>query len=231
MRDVAREMNLSETAFLLPEDGGFRLRWFTPKVEVALCGHATLASAHILWETGALPLDQQARFETLSGKLTAVRSSGWIEMNFPIRPVIAVEPPPGLLAALGIDSPVYVGRYKEIYLIEVPGEAVVREMAPDFAALAQVKLRSLAVTVRGEGGEFDFVSRYFAPSVGVNEDPVTGSVHCMLAPYWAEKLGKLDLLAYQASPRGGVLRVKPRGERVLIEGQAVTVFKADMYSS
>lgn len=228
MVNVAREMNLSETAFLYAEGSGFRLRWFTPKVEVGLCGHATLASAHVLWESGALRADQQAQFETKSGTLTANKSGDWIALNFPARPLTAAEPPAGLLAALGVQAPLYIGRYNEIYLIEVASEDIVRGLSPEFSALAQVKIRSVAVTARGQADEFDFVSRYFAPAVGVNEDPVTGSVHCMLAPYWSGKLGKAEMMAYQASARGGVLRVKPDGERVIIEGQAVTFFKAEM---
>ncbi len=230
MRKMAGEMNLSETAFLLPEGQGFRLRWFTPKKEVALCGHATLASAHILWEEGVLKREQTALFDTLSGRLTATKTGDWIVLDFPVRPIVACEPPASLLEALGTHKIVGVARYKEIYLVEVPREADVRGLTPDFAALLKVQLRSVAVTARAESGEYDIVSRYFAPSVGVNEDPVTGSVHCMLAPYWSEKLGKLELLAYQASERGGELRLRSQGERVIIEGQAVTVFKAEMAS-
>jgi predicted PhzF superfamily epimerase YddE/YHI9 len=187
MKNLAGEMNLSETAFLVREGEVFRLRWFTPKAEVTLCGHATLASAHILWEQGILKPDQQAHFETLSGRLTATRSGEWIELNFPAREVKSVVPPTGLLEALGA-----------------------------------------VVTARAEGGEYDIVSRFFAPAVGVNEDPVTGSAHCALAPYWSEKLGKLELLAYQASGRGGNLQIRLEGERVILAGQAVTVFKAEM---
>ncbi len=228
MRSVAREMNLSETAFLLPEGEHFRLRWFTPKAEVTLCGHATLASAHILWEQGVLPADRQGVFETLSGRLTADRRGEWIALNFPARPVRPVDPPPGLLEGLGIERAGFVGRYREDYLVEVEEEAVVRRLSPDFSALLQVETRGTVVTARADGGEYDFVSRFFAPAVGVNEDPVTGSAHCALTPYWSAKLGKQELTAYQASERGGVLRLSLEGERVVIEGQAVTVFRAEM---
>lgn len=228
MRNVAREMNLSETAFLLPEGDYFRLRWFTPKAEVTLCGHATLASAHILWEQGVLPADRQAAFETLSGRLTAEKRGEWIALDFPGRPVQPVEPPPGLLRGLGIEQAVFVGRYREDYLVEVEDEAVVRGLNPDFSALLQVKTRGTVVTARAGGGEFDFISRFFAPAVGVNEDPVTGSAHCALTPYWSAKLGRQEMTAYQASERGGVLRLRLEGDRVILQGQAVTVFRAEM---
>lgn len=228
MQSVAAEMNLSETAFLLREGEGFRLRWFTPRVEVTLCGHATLASAHILWEQGVLAEEQQAQFETLSGRLTADKRGDWIALNFPARPVAPVEPPPGLLAGLGIERAVFVGRYREDYLLEVEDESIVRGLRPDFSGLLRVETRGVVVTARARGGEFDFVSRFFAPAVGINEDPVTGAAHCALAPYWSAKLGKARLTAYQASERGGVLRLSPEGERVVIEGQAVTVFRVEM---
>ena len=228
MRMIAREMNLSETAFLLPEGQGFRLRWFTPKAEVTLCGHATLASAHILWEQGVLPPDRQAQFETLSGRLTASKSGDWIALDFPSRQVREINPPNGLLEALGVSETVFVGRYREDYLVEVPSADIVRKLAPDFTALLKVETRGTVVTAHGDDGAHDIVSRFFAPAAGVNEDPVTGSAHCALAPYWSEKLGKPALRAYQASERGGELRIRAQGERVILEGQAVTVFKAEM---
>jgi PhzF family phenazine biosynthesis protein len=229
MRDVAAEMNLSETAFLLPEGEVYRLRWFTPKAEVTLCGHATLASAHILWEQGALPKGRQAQFETLSGRLTADRNGDWIALNFPARLTQPVEPPPGLFEALGIERAVFVGRYREDYLVEVEDESLVRGLNPNFSSLLGVETRGTVVTARARGGEFDIVSRFFAPAVGVNEDPVTGSAHCALTPYWSAKLGRAELTACQASARGGVLRLRLAGDRVVIEGQAVTVFKAEMF--
>ncbi len=227
MLGIAREMNLSETAFLLPEGAGYRLRWFTPQVEVTLCGHATLASAHILWEQGLLAPDQTVQFETLSGRLSAFRApDGWIALDFPLREVTPAALPPGLLSALGIEQAQFSGCYREDYLIELPDEEAVRALTPDFARLKTIPTRGVVVTARAQDKAYDFVSRFFAPAVGVDEDPVTGSAHCALAPYWAERLGKASLLAYQASRRGGLLRVSPRNGRVLLEGQAVTIFEA-----
>lgn len=225
LQAVAREMDLSETAFLLRREDGFSLRWFTPMVEVDLCGHATLASAHVLWETGALKAGEQARFHTRCGLLTARRDRGWIELDFPTDPVRPVEPPPALLKALGV-SPAFVGKGR-YYLVEVESEEAVRRLVPDFALLAKV-VRGVAVTSRSSSPEYDFVSRFFAPSVGINEDPVTGSVHCCLGPYWGEKLNKTELTAYQASLRGGVLRLRVGGPRVYIGGQAVTVLRGEL---
>ena len=222
MQLVAREMNLSETAFLDSIEGGFALRWFTPTREVKLCGHATLASAHTLWETGALAPDQPARFHTLSGWLTCRRAGEWIEMDFPALPVETAEPPPGLLPALGAKS-VFVGRAPFHWLVEVADDATLRGLRPDFQRLGELPVQGIIATSRPSAPEFDFVSRYFAPASGVNEDPVTGSAHCALGPYWQAKLGKPDFTAYQASPRGGVVKVGVRGDRVLLTGQAVTV--------
>ncbi len=229
MQSVANEMNLSETAFLLPESDGYRLRWFTPKTEVKLCGHATLASAHILFEQVILPRDATARFYTASGLLTAdyVTETKTIELNFPASAVLASEPPVGLLEALGV-TPVFVGRGGEDYLIEVASAETVRNLAPDFSRLLQVACRDVIVTALSDSTEYDFISRFFAPAVGVNEDPVTGSAHCRLAPYWRHKLGKDRFIAYQASVRGGVLHLAVAGDRVLIGGQAVTVLQGEL---
>ena len=229
MTSVAAEMNLSETAFLLRKGEAFNLRWFTPKREVRLCGHATLASAHVLWETGVLRQDQQACFDTLSGRLTANLRGEWIEMDFPARQQAPAQPPEGLLDALGA-APHYVGlgTQNTVYLLELENEAAVRALQPDFARLAALPVRSVIVTARSSSAEFDIVSRYFAPSVGVNEDPVTGSAHCYLTSYWIERLGKTELTAYQASARGGELRLRRSGERVILCGQAVTVLAGDL---
>jgi PhzF family phenazine biosynthesis protein len=227
MQAVAREMNLSETAFLSRQADGYDLRWFTPAAEVDLCGHATLASAHILWEAGYLKQTEQARFHTRSGLLTAVRQGGWIQMDFPAKLEEPAAPPPDLLPALGVEVR-YVGRNAFDYLVEVESESVVRNLKPDFGRLEKLPVRGVIVTSRSDTPGFDFVSRFFAPAVGVNEDPVTGSAHSCLSPYWASKLGKSEMTAYQASPRGGVLRVCVQGERVLLSGQAVTVLKAEM---
>ena len=227
MHDVAREMNLSETAFLVQRGGDYDLRWFTPTTEVALCGHATLASAHVLWEEHYLQPEAQARFHTQSGLLTAERRGNWIEMDFPAIREQAATAPPGLLPALGVEA-AYVGRNKFDYLVEVASEAVVRELQPDYGQLHRTSARGVMVTSRASSAGFDFVSRFFAPGSGIDEDPVTGSAHCCLAPYWAKRLGKAEFVAYQASPRGGVVRARVEGERVKLAGQAVTVLRAEL---
>lgn len=228
MQDVAREMNLSETAFLLKQEDGFQLRWFTPATEVDLCGHATLASAHILWETEYLQPQEQARFHTRSGLLMAERLDGnWIELDFPAKPEQTTDAPPHLLEALGIQAQ-YVGVNVFDYLVEVDTEETLRNMQPDITLLAQVPVRGVIVTSRASTPDYDFVSRFFAPRVGVNEDPVTGSAHCCLTPYWSKRLGKNELLAYQASARGGVLRVRISDDRVKIGGQAVTTLRGEL---
>ncbi|MGD2270107.1 MAG: PhzF family phenazine biosynthesis protein [Desulfobacterales bacterium] len=223
MQNIAREMNLSETAFLHEKDDGYHLRWFTPAIEVDLCGHATLASAHILWQTGVLAPDQEARFHTRSGLLTAQRADGWIELNFPAEPASAVTPPDDLGSALGVPLK-FVGRNRFDYLIEVDSERTLREMEPDFKQLERISGRGFMVTSASDSKEYDFVSRFFAPAAGINEDPVTGSAHCCLGPYWAEQLQQNSLIAFQASFRGGVVRVRIAAEgRVILGGQAVTV--------
>ena len=226
-QDVAREMNLSETAFLQRRDDGFDLRWFTPTTEVDLCGHATLASAHVLWEEGLLQPAEQARFHTRSGLLTARRAGAWIEMDFPAEPASPAEPPADLARALGVRS-VYVGRSRVDYLVEVASEDEVRGLRPDMALLATVPIRGIIVTARAATPGYDFVSRFFGPQVGVPEDPVTGSAHCCLGPFWAERLGKTEMVGYQASARGGVVRVRLAGPRVILGGQAVTVLKGEL---
>jgi PhzF family phenazine biosynthesis protein len=227
MQNVAREMNLSETAFLVRDADAFQLRWFTPAVEVALCGHATLASAHALWEEGHLKRDQQARFQTRSGLLTADKRGDWIEMDFPVKAEEPADPPAGLIEALGASSN-YVGRNAFDYIVEVDSESVLRSLKPDYGLLCKIPVRGVIVTARSESNGYDFVSRFFAPAAGVNEDPVTGSAHCCLAPYWAKRLGKTNLTAYQASPRGGELRIQLNGDRVLLSGQAVTVLRGEL---
>lgn len=227
MLNVAREMNLAETAFLVPQKDGYDLRWFTPAVEIDLCGHATLASAHVLWEDGLLHPNAQARFHTKSGVLTADRRDSWIELDFPATAASAAAPPAGLIEALGA-QPLFVGRSRFDYLVEVDDEATVRGLAPDLAAVARIRARGVIVTSRADKGRYDFVSRFFAPQSGVPEDPVTGSAHCALMPYWSAKLGKQELVAYQASPRGGELRLRLDGDRVHLGGQAVTVLRGEL---
>jgi PhzF family phenazine biosynthesis protein len=227
MQSVAADMNLAATAFLLRRDGVFGLRWFTPTIEVALCGHATLASAHTLWSEG-LYAEDAVRFDTKSGILTATRSGELIELDFPATPAEELETPPdGLLAALGVTSARYTGRNKFDYLVEVPSESDVRALNPDHARLRKLPARGVIVTSRGEG-EYDFISRFFAPGSGIDEDPVTGSAHCCLAPYWSERLGRNELRAYQASPRGGEMRVRLDGDRVKMAGRAVTVLRGEL---
>jgi len=229
MQDVARQMHLSATAFLVPDGGDYQLRWFTPTVEVDLCGHATLASAHVLWEGGYLAPDAEARFHTRSGLLTARRVDGWIEMDFPSEPPLATETPAGLAEALGT-RPRWVGKNRLYYLLEVADEADVRGLAPHFADLVEATEQGVIVTARGGPEGFDFISRFFAPALGVAEDPVTGSAHCALAPYWGERLGKQQMVGFQASMRGGVVRVRLAGERVILAGQAVTVLRGELLS-
>jgi len=227
MQNVAQEMNLSETAFLYKQNDGFNLRWFTPTVEVDLCGHATLAGAHVLWEAGYLKPDQQARFYTRSGLLTAKRMGDWIELDFPAEPEEKAAAPPQLAGALGV-VPKYVGRNRFDYLVEVDSEENVRNLKPDFALLGEIPARGIIVTSLAASQGYDFVSRFFAPRAGVNEDPVTGSAHCCLAPFWSKRLHKTELVAYQASARGGIVRVRLRGKRVYISGQAVTVLRGEL---
>jgi PhzF family phenazine biosynthesis protein len=227
MQNVAREMNLSETAFLFREGDGFRLRWFTPAVEVDLCGHATLASAHILWEMGHAQPDEKVSFHTRSGVLTAERQGDWIEMDFPAKPEEPAPEPAGLAKALGVKIE-YLGRNQFDYLIEVASEEIVGTLRPDFTLLGTLPIRGVIVTSLSSSREYDFVSRFFAPRVGVNEDPVTGSAHCCLGPFWANRLRKNEFLAYQASSRGGVIRVRVTGPRVVLGGQAVTVLRGEL---
>lgn len=230
MQNVAREMNLSETAFLREQEAGFDLRWFTPAVEVDLCGHATLASAHVLWETGLLAPTEPARFHTRSGLLSAVRGEDGIEMDFPATPDEPASAPPGLGEALGV-IPKYVGRSEFDYLVEVDSEATVRSLRPDFGLLKTLRVRGVMVTSLADSAGYDFVSRFFAPAAGIDEDPVTGSAHCCLGPFWSRRLGKTEFLAYQASERGGVVRVCVAGERVRLGGRAVTVLRGELVDS
>ena len=227
MQRVAAEMNLSETAFLLPRDDGWSLRWFTPTIEVDLCGHATLASAHALWQERLLGEHDAARFHTRSGLLTAERQGEWIELDFPDQVAEAIDAPDGLLEALGVREPIWVGRNPMDYLVEIGSEELLEALRPDHSRLRTMTARGVIVTSRGTG-EYDFVSRFFAPGSGIDEDPVTGSSHCALAPYWAPRLGKTEFLAYQASPRGGVLRVRLAGDRVKLGGRAVTVLRGEL---
>lgn len=227
MQQVAGEMNLSETAFLHKAGDSYNLRWFTPAAEVDLCGHATLASAHVLWEQGYLAAEDQARFQTRSGLLTAEFREGWIELNFPAKPEKPVQEIAGLKEALGV-TPVYVGMSQFDCLVELESEDAVRELRPDLARLVTLDVRGVIVTSLAKARDYDFVSRFFGPRVGVPEDPVTGSAHCVLGPFWANRLGREALIGYQVSARGGIVRVRLAGDRVLLSGQAVTVFRGEL---
>ena len=230
MQHVAREMNLSETAFLAARrdrDEGYDLRWFTPTHEVDLCGHATLASAHVLWETGELAGSAVARFHTRSGLLTATRQGAWIELDFPATPDTAADPPAGLADALGV-QPLYVGQSRFDFLVELADEAAIRGVRPDFTRLRALAARGVMITSRADDPGIDFVSRYFAPAFGIDEDPATGSTHCALGPFWSRRLNKRSFVARQISARGGTLKVTLDGDRVRLGGQAVTVLRGEL---
>ena len=230
LQDVASEMNLSETAFVRSLDGEFELRWFTPTQEVDLCGHATLATAHVLWQEGLAEPSQPIKFQTRSGVLTAAFRDDLIELDFPRTRVEPCPPPPGLLEALGADAE-FVGRSCFDFLVELENESALRALQPNFAELSRIETRGVIATCRSSNSEFDFMSRFFAPSAGVNEDPVCGSAHCSLADFWSQRLGKDTMLAYQASERGGVVRVRVVDERVFLGGTAVTVLKGKLVAA
>jgi predicted PhzF superfamily epimerase YddE/YHI9 len=228
MQSVAKEMNLSETAFLLPQgENVYGLRWFTPAVEVKLCGHATLGSAHVLWEEGQA--SAPIHFETLSGRLTAEQENeGWIALNFPSRFVTESVCPPELSQGLGVE-PVSVVKFDPGFLVEVSDRQVLLGIRPDFGFLVRNGCGRVIVTCQAEtGDEYDFFSRFFAPDSGIAEDPVTGSAHCVLGPYWAKKLGKNELHAFQCSERGGELRLSVQGQRTILRGRAVTMLKGQL---
>jgi PhzF family phenazine biosynthesis protein len=220
-------MNLSETAFLVQTSNGFDLRWFTPKVEVDLCGHATLASAQVLWQQGWAKPGAELRFSTRSGILKAARRGEDLELDFPLKPEEPAEAPPGLVAALGV-QPIYLGQNQFDYLVEVESEAVLRSTSPDFKRLAAVPVRGIILTSRSADPRYDFVSRFFAPAAGIDEDPVTGSAHCCLGPFWRKRLGQSDFLAYQASARGGVVKVRVTEDRAFLGGRAVIVATGEL---
>ncbi len=232
MQAVAAEMNLSETAFLQARRDGFDLRWFTPTVEVDLCGHATLASAHVLWLEGLASEQETIDFHTKSGVLSARRDGDWIVLDFPALSGRDVPPPDGLLDALGVATHEveHVQNSRFDHLVHVRTAAIVARLQPDFARLGRVETRGVIVTAAADGGSdgVDFVSRFFAPAAGVDEDPVTGSAHCVLGPYWVPRLGKETLLARQISRRSGDVRVTLAGERVLLGGKAVLTMRGEL---
>jgi PhzF family phenazine biosynthesis protein len=227
MQQVAREINLSETAFVLRRDPDWALRWFTPSTEVDLCGHATLASAHVMWQAEVVPAHQAIRFRTRGGVLTCERQGDWIAMDFPALTSTYADAPPDLAEALGV-GPKAVLQSQYDYLVELENEAAVRDLGPNLGLLATLPCRGIIVTAVATTPGFDFVSRFFAPQAGVPEDPVTGSAHCALGPYWVGRLGKDDFLAYQASPRGGLVKVRVAGDRVILGGHAVTVMRGEL---
>lgn len=232
MQAVAEEMNLSETAFVRPQSDAWALRWFTPAVEVELCGHATLAAAHVLWEAGLASEEHPIRFDTASGRLVASRADGRIELDLPLDPPTPAEPPSILIEALGL-IPRGCARGRFDWLVEAESEQDVRALRPDFGLLARLgappaTVRGVIVTARAATSGYDFVSRFFGPAVGIDEDPVTGSAHCVLGPYWGRRLGKWDLSALQVSKRGGSMRVRVGGERAYLQGRAITVLRGEL---
>jgi PhzF family phenazine biosynthesis protein len=227
MQKIALEMNLSETAFLLEENGGYRLRWFTPVTEVNLCGHATLASAYLLFNKSFMSRDQLIYFYTRSGELQAMMADGWVTLNFPAfeeKPFIETDK---VREALGV-NPVEVVKSGENVIVELETSDEVRNLNPDFIKLMKIPLHGVAVTARSDVPEYDFISRYFAPWVGIDEDPVTGSAHACLGPYWRKRLKKKKMIAYQASARGGVVKVEIQGNRVLLGGQAILILEGEL---
>lgn len=226
MQSMAAEMNLSETAFLKKTEDGFELRWFTPTTEVDLCGHATLAAAHVLWESGDLDPSQEATFFTKSGLLKAVKIGDWIQLDFPLEEDKEIQAPKELVDGLKVPF-LYVGKNRMDYVVEVESETILRQLEPNKEMLCKLSNRGVIVTSKAESDEFDFLSRFFAPALGIDEDPVTGSAHCCLGPYWKRKLGKDEFKAYQASKRGGVLKLRV-DDRVYLRGQARTVFSGEL---
>ncbi len=227
MKNIAAEMNLSETAFVKKENREYNLRWFTPKVEVELCGHATLASAHILWEEKLLPKDADAEFNTLSGQLIVKNIKDEYEMNFPASKVSGSEFNAELINALGVE-PVSLAETEHNYIVELANDDAVFSVSPDFIALSKLKKFGTIITSKSSDERFDFISRYFVPAKGINEDPVTGSAHCALGPYWSQKTGKKSFSAYQASLRGGSMKIKLDGGRIFLTGKAVTFLKGEI---
>lgn len=224
---ISSEMNLSETAFVKKTEDGFNLRWFTPKVEVQLCGHATLASSHILWQEGILSPDEEARFHTLSGLLTVTNDNGEYEMDFPAYDVKEVLQNEKLISALGV-NPIAFAEAEHHYICELENEEQLRNISPSFETLMGLeKFGTIITSVSSQNG-YDFVSRFFAPAKGINEDPVTGSAHCSLGPYWMSKTGKNEFTAYQASERGGTVKIKMKDGRVLLKGRAVTFLEGEL---
>jgi predicted PhzF superfamily epimerase YddE/YHI9 len=227
MRLVAREMNLSETAFVYPIDQGYHLRWLTPKSEVDLCGHGTLATAHLLWEDGHVPAESEIHFKTRSGWVSAARADDWNVLDFPVNPLEPIPPPQALVKALGF-APLFVGHYPKGYLVVASSDQLIRDLKPSLSLLEELPEPKVCVTARDSSGNADFVSRLFAPSIGIPEDPVNGNSHTVLAPYWAGMINKKQMTSVYASARGGIVGVELAGDRVKIKGQAVTVMRGKL---
>jgi len=234
MQQVAAEFGVSETAFVVTQQGGFGLRWFTPQVEVELCGHATLAAAHVLWySTGQVTGYNKIKFFTASGVLQAARvrdadGSEQIELDFPAEAPEPCELDARFLRALGIERARYIGRNRHDYILELDHEQQLRELKPQFSVLRELPARGVIVTAVSDSREqYDFVSRFFAPGAGIDEDPVTGSAHCCLGPYWQQKLGGSELLGYQASERGGYVMTRPVLDRVFLRGKATQIWRGE----
>jgi PhzF family phenazine biosynthesis protein len=227
MQSVAAEMNLAETAFVRGIDGGFELRWFTPTIEVDLCGHATLASAHALWRAGLVPVSELITFHTRSGVLTCTRNGEFIELDFPTTPAKPIAEPNGLADALGV-KPVETLQSKFDFVAVYDSAAIIRGLKPDFRALGKFPARGVIVTAISDDPQYEFIARFFGPASGIDEDPATGSAYCSLLPYWAARLDKTEMTAYQASSRGGEIRLRLDGDRVILGGQAVTIWQGEL---
>ncbi len=226
--NIASEMNLSETAFLVPNGNGFELRWFTPTVEVDLCGHATLAAVRVLSELGKLSDSGTVTFTSRSGRLRAKMVDDQIELDFPITTANQCECPQDIIRGIGL-HPQWCGKTDFDYLVEVSSAEQVRNCQPDFGILSRFGIRGVIVTAQSDQTNYDFISRFFAPGAGIDEDPVTGSAHCALGPYWQAKLGKSELTGYQASERGGVVNVRIESDRIFLRGSAVLVMKSELF--
>ena len=228
MQSVAAEMNLSETAFARRTEDGLELRWFTPTIEVDLCGHATLATARAIWSEGLCSSDVPLQFNTRSGVLTCRSVGDMIELDFPATPPTEIAITQQMIESLGT-TPTYVGSSRFYQLAVVNSPEVVKSVQPDFRKMSQLPTLGVIVTAKSDDNRFDFVSRFFAPAMGVDEDPVCGSAHCCLAPYWSGKLGKTSFVAYQASARGGILWLRYERDRVILGGKAAIVWRGDCF--
>ena len=227
MQTITKEINIPTTAFICLINGEYHLRWFTPSTEIPICGHGTLASSYFLWEKGFVDKENSITFHTKSGVLKAHLIDGWIQLQFPAIIEENVVAPELLIKALGV-KPVYVGKSRLDYLVEVESEEIVRNLKPNIELIAQLPVRGVIVTSHSNSNEFDFVSRFFSPAQGINEDYVNGSSHCCLGPYWKNKLHKTDFIAYQASERGGIIKVKVLDDNIFLSGKSITFFEGKL---